>query len=779
MVRGDAAREDAMTDQGRSGGTPPNLGATVVVRSGTSRSGLVDTTAATVIARPQSERDDASAASSPSSSAASRVTVRAQEAVMPSAATTSVPAPRLDISEVIGVGGMGIVYRARQAELERPIAFKRLIDAPTEEMRARFVREARLTAQLDHPNIVPVHLLDPGSDGEPSGYAMKLVEGKTLSTLIREARERVERGDKLGDEHSLDTRLEHFLKVCDAIAFAHDRGVIHRDLKPANVMIGSFGAVYVMDWGIARPIGRAGAADDVPRVAHAAASSGGAGELTRYGALIGSPQYMSPEQAQGKNDELDGRSDQYALGLLLHELVSLIPAVNAPSELAAVEAATRGEKTPLHALDTKPGRAPKELRAIVAKATALSPDARYPSVRELADDVRRFLHGDAVHALPEGPLGRLLRFMSRHRRTTLLAFVGVIFAASLALSITRYRQAARELAVRERGAELTAFYSEVARQGHRIDTQLLQLEEALEGLSTAAEWALTNPEPADPAPIYFDTDFADPARRPADFTDATKYRWPISVDHMVVGVAPTTDRTELLSQIRRVLPLAEHMRQMIVRAAVGERAEVSPAEARRILLERESPIDYAYIDLPSGVHIMWPGMAALPPGYDVRTAGFYQISDHQRGKRWGAPYIDSTTDEKGDDLVLPCTEGLWSPSGEFLGVAGVEITVTKMVETSMVLPSRTTLRTSLLDEQGRKIIDSNDAGKRLASSGKDEALEFQDFDLPAVSAAIRNGEEGLRELTRNGRRILVAFVRLDALGWYYVVETDAATLGKR
>lgn len=760
-----------MTDQGRAGGAPPNLGPTVVVRSGTSRGGLVDTSAATAIARPQGEHDDPTVTAG--------ATVRARAVATPPSGTTKVPAPQLDLSEVIGVGGMGIVYRARQAELERPIAFKRLIDAPTEEMRARFVREARLTAQLDHPNIVPVHLLDPGADGEPSGYAMKLVEGRTLATLIADARERAARGEPLDDDLALDTRLEHFLKVCDAIAFAHDRGIIHRDLKPANVMIGSFGAVYVMDWGIARPIGRGAAPADETSARDAGPAGTGDAQLTRFGALIGSPQYMSPEQAQGKNDELDGRSDQYALGLLLHELVALSPAVEAASELAAVEGAARGEKTPLHALDTRPGRAPKELRAIVARATALSPDDRYPSVRALADDVRRFLHGDAVHALPEGPVGRLLRFMSRHRRTTLLAFVGVIFAAALAISVTRYRQAARELSVRERGAELTALYGEVARQGHRIDTQLLQLEEALEGLATAAEWALTNPEPADPGPIYFDTDFADPARRPADFTDATKYRWPISVDHMVVGVAPTTDRDAYLPQIRRVLPLADHMRRMIVAAAVGDGKDVSPAEARRILLDRESPIDYAYVDLPEGIHLMWPGMAALPPGYDVRTAGFYQISDHQRGKRWGAPYIDSTTDEKGDDLVLPCTEGLWSPSGEFLGVAGVEITVTKMVETSMVLGGRTTLRTSLLDAQGRKIIDSNDAGKRLVGSGKDEALEFTDFDLPAVSAAIRNGEEGLREVTRDGRRILVAFVRLDAIGWYYVVETDADTLGKR
>jgi len=221
------------------------------------------------------------------------------------------------------------------------------------------------------------------------------------------------------------------------------------------------------------------------------------------------------------------------------------------------------------------------------------------------------------------------------------------------------------------------------------------------------------------------------------------------------------------------------MAQMVVAAAVGDTTAVTPDNARALVLARKSPIDYAYVDLPEGVHMQWPGIASLPPGYDVRTAGFYQLSDHQRGKRWGAPYVDSTTDNAGDDLVLPCTEGLWSPTGEFLGVAGVEITVTKMVETSMIMASRATLRTSLVDARGRKVIDSRDAGKRFVPSGKDEAIEYTDFDLPEIATAIRAGTPGLRELVRDGRRIVVAFVRLDALGWYYVVEVDATTLGAR
>lgn len=232
--------------------------------------------------------------------------------------------------------------------------------------------------------------------------------------------------------------------------------------------------------------------------------------------------------------------------------------------------------------------------------------------------------------------------------------------------------------------------------------------------------------------------------------------------------------------VQRLSPIGAHIRQMVLEAAAGDTTVLSPDEATRILLARESPIDYAYVDLPSGVHVVWPGMANLRQNYDVRTASFYRMSVDRRGSRWGPPYVDATTDSRGDDLVLPCTKGVWSPAGTFLGVAGVEMTVTKMVDTSMTMRSRTTLRASLVEkEKGRKVIDSGDAGMRFTASGRDEAIDLVPFDLPEVAAAIVAGREGIIETVRDGAPIVVAFVRLDAIGWYYVVEVDAASLGAR
>jgi eukaryotic-like serine/threonine-protein kinase len=677
----------------------------------------------------------------------------------------------LRLHEEIGRGGMGTVFRAEQLDLGRSVAFKQLLDGQNGVLRERFMREARITAQLDHPNIVPVHGLEVSPDGRSIGYAMKLVEGKTLREVLRETIELYDEKRPIDQAHSLATRLDHFLKICDALAFAHDRGVLHRDLKPANFMIGKFNEVYVMDWGVARPIGGPDEHVDAGPVRKAAEP-----DLTQVGEIVGSMAYMSPEQADGRNSELDARADQYALGLILYEIVSLRRAIGgATTEEAWHEAAT-GQKAPLCHY-AKHETVPAELAAIVKKATSFAREARYHSVADLAEDVRRHLRGEAVLAQPDNVLQRLLRGMSRHRRATLLAVAGVLALAALTVSWALYRKAASELASRAQGERETALSIDVAAQARRLDSQFQKMEEGLEGLRVAAEWALTGPEPpASDEPLYFDKDFRDPKRRPPDFTDKTTYRWPVSIEHPVIGLAPSASREAELPAIRRLAPLRGHLRAMFVTAARDDRASLSDAEQRELLLNRRGPIDYAHISLPSGVFYMLPGMDSLPPDYDVRTADFYKISDHQHGKRWGRPYVDSTTDDKGDDLVLPCTQGLWSRDGKFLGVAGVEITVTKLVETGLVLPQRATLRTSLVDGDGKKVIDSNDAGKRFKGSGKDEGLELEDFDIPVVVAAVREGTSGARRLKRDGKDVLVLFVRLDVLGWYYVVEVDAATI---
>ena len=281
-----------------------------------------------------------------------------------------------ELAEPIARGGMGTVYRARDRRLDRDVALKVMnapAPAPAEIERMR--NEARILARLEHPGIVPVHDLGTLPDGRLF-YVMKLVRGRRL--------------DEAMAEQPLHARLRPFGRICDAVAFAHAQGIVHRDLKPENVMVGPFGEVLVLDWGIAKILrGRA------------------AGATAPLGSMevLGTPGYMSPEQARGESGLVDERADVYALGALLRFLLS-----------------PKGEDG-----------APRALVAICAHALAPRPDDRYASVTDLAAEVERFLAALPVHAYPEGPRERARRLAAKYRTPLLLVAVYLLVRIVLAL----------------------------------------------------------------------------------------------------------------------------------------------------------------------------------------------------------------------------------------------------------------------------------------------------------------------------------------------------------
>jgi serine/threonine-protein kinase len=290
---------------------------------------------------------------------------------------------RYEIAELLGRGGMGEVLSARDDQIGRNVAIKRLCIAdPSEGIVARFLREARIQGRLEHPAVVPVHELYYGPDGQPY-FVMKQLAGTTLAELLP----RLKAGERGAMEKFGTARLlRAFADVCLAIEFAHTRGVVHRDLKPANVVLGDFGEVYVLDWGIARI---AGTADGERRESFGDITTMDGGE-TVAGAILGTPGYISPEQIRGELD-LDGRADVYALGCILFELLALSPLH--PRGQAALGSALAG-------VDARPSlRAPErdippELDAICVRATALDPDARFATARQMGDAVQRLLDGN-------------------------------------------------------------------------------------------------------------------------------------------------------------------------------------------------------------------------------------------------------------------------------------------------------------------------------------------------------------------------------------------------
>lgn len=295
---------------------------------------------------------------------------------------------RYEILEPVARGGMGTVYRARDRELERTVAVKVLsavVERP--DVAARMQQEARILAGLEHPGIVPIYDLGVLQDGRMF-YVMKLVSGPRL--------------DEHAAQRPLVERLRLFTRICEPVAFAHAHGVVHRDLKPDNIMIGAFGEVLVMDWGVAQvnEIGdcRLQIADCRGQIADLDG---------QWSAVVGTRAYMPPEQARGET--VDARADVFALGGILHFLLT-----GAAPDVSVM-------------------RGPRALQAICRKARAGAPAARYPDVASLAADVDRFLAAEPVTALPETIADRIIRVVRKNRVAIAIVVTYLVFRYLIAM----------------------------------------------------------------------------------------------------------------------------------------------------------------------------------------------------------------------------------------------------------------------------------------------------------------------------------------------------------
>ena len=328
---------------------------------------------------------------------------------------------RYTLSRLHATGGIGRVWLARDAKLGRDVALKELrperADNPV--VWARFLREAQVTGQLEHPGIVPIYEVGRRPEDQQPFYTMRFVRGRTLAEAVAAYHLRQARGE--AGPLELRELLLNFVGVCNAAAYAHSRGVLHRDLKPQNVVLGDYGEVIVLDWGLAKLIGEADE-EAVPLPAAAVKDV----EATMPGQVLGTPAYMAPEQAEGRLDLLDARTDVYGLGAILYVILTGSPPFTGDETEGVL-------RRVVHELPARPRSlapaAPPALEAVCLKALDKKPANRYGTAKELAAEVQRWLADEPVEAYREPLPVRAGRFARRHR--TGVAVAGVLLVAGV------------------------------------------------------------------------------------------------------------------------------------------------------------------------------------------------------------------------------------------------------------------------------------------------------------------------------------------------------------
>jgi serine/threonine protein kinase/WD40 repeat protein len=357
------------------------------------------------------------------------------------------PTERFDTVGEIGRGGMGRVDDAYDRALDRPVAIKHMLSTTAVDL-ARFEREAKITARLEHPGIVPIHDAGRTAEGTPY-YVMRRIDGQPLDQRVT---------DKLAERLAL---IPNVLAACDAVAFAHSRGIVHRDIKPTNILVGPFGETLVIDWGLAREISR--------REHDIAASVPSTDNLTRVGTVAGTPGFMAPEQARGES--VDARADVFALGsTLFFVLAGALPyGVESATEMIGLVGEGRAADW-----NKVPSEVPPELVAIAKKAMAAEQIERYRDAGELAADLRQFITGNLVGAYEYSAGARLLRWVRRHRGAFAVALIALVVVAVGAVVSVRRIVSERDVSNHER--EL----AEQRRKEALATTDLLTVKHALE-----------------------------------------------------------------------------------------------------------------------------------------------------------------------------------------------------------------------------------------------------------------------------------------------------------
>ena len=630
--------------------------------------------------------------------------------------------------KTVARGGQGKVELYEDKTLGRKIAVKSLLGEleNNRESRSRFVVEAKVTSRLDHPSIPPVHGLF-GDSGDRLYMAMKMINGMTLNEYLEQVRLNysLEGTRKFDVRKDLFERLNIFRRVCYAMEYAHEHHVAHCDLKPDNIMIGKYNETYVMDWGIALTR---------EQILEKREKSGRR--------IAGTPRFLSPETLSGdetwKDDEKARKygwmsDDIYALGLILFEITTLVPAYNGKTTDDILRHITRGEMAPI--ANRYGCRIDKDLKAIIRKATARNMRDRYHSVRGLDEDIAKYQRGEEVSAHPDNPVGKLIRWGRHHTQILLIAVLAALLLTSTVTTFWIYsRLAAQRLEQR-----INLAVSGAMKIGDELDRAFDKLDTGLWALGVEAETLLATPGNMWPAPSAAREIGTAPGAAPfkVSFLDS---------EHIYYLRAPGLEAAEAGDCLRKLKLLeSSFMRFVLESDNLGSERNLETLKGKlrnsRLLVAR------IFFGLQNGLHIVYPRNLAYPPGYDPRLRDWYR--NPATPVPAGTPYWLCYQDVSSEHWVLTGRVTIDDASGKKLGVMAFDIPVQNIYRLIQEKSGNDKPRGVLLNQEGR--IMPADGGK----PGRKH---------PAF-AEIKRREYGR---CQGPDDVIYLFTKLKAPNWFYV-----------
>lgn len=568
---------------------------------------------------------------------------------------------RYDLKELLGEGGMGEILLAKDKYLFRRVAYKHIRPelAQNPKLINIFYKEAQITSQLEHPGVIPVYSMEQPSD-RSLAYAMKWVRGQTLKEEIQSLQAQLKAGASQEEwQKTFRHLLGVFVTVCDTLYYAHQKGVVHRDLKPTNIMLGGYQEVYVLDWGVASSFQQPPSKQTAELQVQIHNWDPDSEERTQLGSVVGTPRYMSPEQASGQPGALQPASDIFALGLILFELTYLKPAFQASTLEALLERVKANQKASFDS-EFAQVKVRTELQKIIARATATDPKQRYNSAGELAQDIRAYLADHETQVAPDSGFAKALRWTRHHPQHTLVGILlmlllssGVVGGSLLMSQRTIQNNRIRRIAVNRLLTEATLL-------SQRLDDAFSQYENLLSRLVAHAAEVAQRGSLRDVKP---------PAPSTSTEPDYQQASW------------VTPDQQPPL----KLLPLQDS-------ALVITAMSLDPAADPMLLLKQQrlgtAPIQWSTVSFEGGPQMTYPGND--PSGVIQR---FRQLPAAIRTAY--APIWGQTNHN-----LINVYQGVYSDSYAYLGWAGLQIDlwpVLQKLDTSKI-PGFVALRLLLLEQ---------------------------------------------------------------------------------